>query len=93
MGLRFRLKASFATGGFPPQSRIVLEALKRYGMMVADNGSNWFISGAMLSLPKGDAREHTKATRYPHANPRARGDGSRSRRFRVVVRPRGEQAE
>ena len=47
----------------------------------------------LLSLPKGDAREHTKVTRYPHGNPRARGDGSRSRRFRVVVRPRGEQAE
>ena len=46
MGLRVRLKASFDTSGFPRQARIVLEALKRYGMMVADNGSNWFISGA-----------------------------------------------
>src|SRR5438093_13294989 len=46
MGLRVRLKASFDTSGFPPQARVVLEALKRYGMMVADNGSNWFISGA-----------------------------------------------
>jgi hypothetical protein len=45
MGLRVRLKASFDTSGFPPQARAVLEALKRYGMMVADNGSNWFISG------------------------------------------------
>jgi hypothetical protein len=45
MGLRLRLKASFDTSGFPPQARVVLEALKRYGMMVADNGSNWFISG------------------------------------------------
>ena len=46
MGLRVRLRASFPTEGFPPQARIVLEALKRYGMMVADNGSDWFISGA-----------------------------------------------
>jgi hypothetical protein len=46
MGLRFRLKASFSTAGFPRQARIVLEALKRYGMIVADNGSDWYISGA-----------------------------------------------
>jgi hypothetical protein len=46
MGLRVRLKAGFDTRGFPRQARIVLEALKRYGMMVADNGSNWYISGA-----------------------------------------------
>jgi hypothetical protein len=46
MGLRLRLKASFDTSGFPPQARVVLEALKRYGMMVADNGSSWYISGA-----------------------------------------------
>jgi hypothetical protein len=46
MGLRVRLKASFDTSGFPRQSRIVLAALKRYGMLVADNGSNWYITGA-----------------------------------------------
>jgi hypothetical protein len=46
MGQRFRLKASFDTSGFPKQARIVLKALKRYGMIVADNGSSWFISGA-----------------------------------------------
>jgi hypothetical protein len=46
MGMRFRLKASFDTSRFPRQSRIVLNALKRYGMIVADNGSNWYISGA-----------------------------------------------
>jgi hypothetical protein len=46
MGLRLRLKASYPTNGFPRQARIVLEALKRYGMLVADNGSDWFISGA-----------------------------------------------
>jgi hypothetical protein len=46
MGLRVRLKASFNTSGFPPQARAVLETLKRYGMILADNGSNWYISGA-----------------------------------------------
>jgi hypothetical protein len=46
MGQRLRLKASFDTSGFPAQSRVVLEALKRYGMIVADNGSDWYISGA-----------------------------------------------
>ena len=45
MGARFRLKKSFDTSRFGPQTRIVLEALKRYGMLLADNGSNWFISG------------------------------------------------
>ena len=46
MGLRVRLRADYPTAGFPPQARIVLEALKRYGMVVADNGSDWFVSGA-----------------------------------------------
>jgi len=46
MGLRVRLKASFDIRPFPKQARIVLTALKRYGMIVADNGSNWYISGA-----------------------------------------------
>ena len=46
MGLRLRLKASFDVSGYPRQARIVLIALKRYGMLVADNGSNWYISGA-----------------------------------------------
>jgi hypothetical protein len=46
MGQRFRLKASFDISSFPRQARIVLAALKKYGMIVADNGSSWFISGA-----------------------------------------------
>jgi hypothetical protein len=46
MGQRFRLKASFDITSFPLQARVVLRALKRYGMIVADNGSDWFISGA-----------------------------------------------
>ena len=46
MGLRVRLKASFDVRPFPRQARVVLVALKRYGMLLADNGSNWYISGA-----------------------------------------------
>ncbi len=46
MGLRVRLKAGFDVRPFPRQARIVLVALKRYGMIVADNGSDWYISGA-----------------------------------------------
>ena len=46
MGERLRLKKSFDISGFPRQARIVLRALKRYGMIVADNGSDWYISGA-----------------------------------------------
>ena len=46
MGLRLRLRADFPVAGFPRQARIVLTALKRYGMIVADNGSSWYVSGA-----------------------------------------------
>lgn len=46
MGQRLRLKRSFDISGFPRQARIVLRALKHYGMIVADNGSDWFLSGA-----------------------------------------------
>jgi hypothetical protein len=46
MGLRLRLKADFDVSGYPRQARIVLVALKRYGMLVADNGSSWYITGA-----------------------------------------------
>ena len=46
MGMRFRLKRDYPIAGFPRQARIVLQALKDYGMVLADNGSNWFVSGA-----------------------------------------------
>jgi hypothetical protein len=46
MGLRVRLKAGFDVSSFPKQARVVLTALKRYGMLVADNGSSWYVSGA-----------------------------------------------
>jgi hypothetical protein len=46
MGLRVRLKASIDISGFPRQARVVLQALKTYGMILADNGSSWYVSGA-----------------------------------------------
>jgi hypothetical protein len=46
MGLRVRLKASVNVDSFPRQARVVLRALQRYGMILADNGSPWYISGA-----------------------------------------------
>jgi hypothetical protein len=52
MGLRVRLKASFDVLPFPPQARVVLRALQRYGMILADNGSPWYITG--VSDPRFD---------------------------------------
>jgi hypothetical protein len=46
MGARFRLKASFDISGFSATNQVILTALKQYGMMLADNGAAWFISGA-----------------------------------------------
>jgi hypothetical protein len=46
MGMRVRLKASFDIASFPPEARVILTALKRYGMFVADHGSPWYLSGA-----------------------------------------------
>jgi hypothetical protein len=46
MGLRLRLRSNFPVAGYPPQARVILSALKRYGMIVTDNGSSWFVSGA-----------------------------------------------
>src|SRR4051794_37636423 len=45
MGLRLRLRKSYSLRGFHGQSRVILTALRRYGLIVADNGSPWFISG------------------------------------------------
>jgi hypothetical protein len=46
MGLRVRLKSSVDVSGFPRQARVVLRALQRYGMILADNGSPWYVTGA-----------------------------------------------
>lgn len=46
MGMKVRLKAGFNISTFSPRMQVILRALKKYGMILADNGSNWFISGA-----------------------------------------------
>ena len=46
MGMRVRLKADYDITGFPPEAQVILRALQKYGMIVADNGGDWFISGA-----------------------------------------------
>ncbi len=46
MGMRVRLKANVDISGFPKEAQVVLRALKKYGMIVADNGSDWYVSGA-----------------------------------------------
>jgi len=55
MGLRVRLKASFDVSGFPPEVQVILRGLKKYGMMVADNGSDWYVGGAPDSRWDDDA--------------------------------------
>ena len=46
MGMRVRLKASFDISKYSPSNQVILRALKKYGMFVADNGPGWFLSGA-----------------------------------------------
>jgi hypothetical protein len=46
MGMRVRLRASYDISGFPLVARVILEVLQRHGMFLADNGSDWFLSGA-----------------------------------------------
>ena len=46
MGLRVRLKAGTNISRLPGQARVIAVALKRYGMILADNGPAWFISGS-----------------------------------------------
>ena len=47
MGARFRLKQRFDVSAFGPNARVVLRAMKRYGMIVADNGSDWYFQGTV----------------------------------------------
>ena len=45
MGLRLRLKASVATSSYTAASQIIMAAMKKYGLIVADNGSDWYFQG------------------------------------------------
>ncbi|MGC4174387.1 hypothetical protein [Demequina sp.] len=55
MGARFRLKASYSCAKYSREVRVICAALKKYGMIVADNGSNWYVSGAHDSRWNDDA--------------------------------------
>jgi hypothetical protein len=77
MGTRLRLKAGYGLGGFSGGARVIAEALKRYGMIVADNGSNWFFSGTsdrrwddenlnQLKRIPGSAFEVVRSAARPH---------------------------
>jgi len=46
MGLRVRLKASFDLSKLSPEARVIAVALQHYGMILADNGSPWYVTGA-----------------------------------------------
>jgi hypothetical protein len=61
MGLRLRLEASFDLSGFHGQARVILQAMKTYGLLVADNGSNWFVTGAADSRWDDDDLDQLKS--------------------------------
>jgi hypothetical protein len=78
MGTRLRLKPGYGLRGFSGPARTIAEALKRYGMIVADNGSNWFISGSsdrrwddeslnQLKRIPGSAFQVVRSAARPHA--------------------------
>jgi hypothetical protein len=46
MGLRARMKASYDCSSYSTEAQVVCAGLKKYGMIIADNGSNWYITGA-----------------------------------------------
>ncbi|HEY5977834.1 MAG TPA: hypothetical protein VIT85_08250 [Solirubrobacterales bacterium] len=77
MGTRLRLKAGYGLGGFSGGAKVIATALKRYGMIVADNGSNWFFSGTsdrtwddenlnQLKRIPGNAFEAVRSAAAPH---------------------------
>lgn len=45
MGARFRLSAGFDLSGFSPKTRVILRAMQRFGLILADNGSDWYFQG------------------------------------------------
>jgi hypothetical protein len=78
MGLRLRLKAGYGLGGFSGPAKAIAEAMKRYGLIVADNGSNWYFSGSsdrrwddenlnQLKRIPGDAFEVVKSAAAAHS--------------------------
>jgi hypothetical protein len=78
MGTRLRLKANYGLGNFSGSARTIAEAMKRYGLIVADNGSNWYFSGSsdrrwddenlnQLKRIPGSAFQVVKSAARPHS--------------------------
>ncbi len=63
MGLRLRLKSTVDTSKLPQQARVIAEAMKRYGVIIADNGSPWYLSGAPDDRWSNDALRALKQLR------------------------------
>jgi hypothetical protein len=65
MGMRVRLRASYDIGGFSPNVQVILRAMRKYGLFVADNGSGWYVSGA--PDPRWDDEELGELKQVPSA--------------------------
>jgi hypothetical protein len=63
MGMRVRLRADYDISRFPPEAQVILRALKKYGMFVADNGGDWFVSGTHDMRWNDDAIQSLKRVR------------------------------
>jgi hypothetical protein len=63
MGARFRLKRRFDVSRFLPETQVILRAMKRYGLIVADNGSDWFFGGAEEQGWSSEVLDELKALR------------------------------
>ncbi len=61
MGQRFRLKASVNISSYSPPVQVILTAMKKYGIILADNGSNWYVSGAPDSRWNNDVLRELRA--------------------------------
>jgi hypothetical protein len=81
MGERLRLRRDFDISGFPPHAQAVLKALKRYGMFVADNGSNWLLSIAPDRRIKGlESLSRVKGADFEVIVPTGPDEGPRARK-------------
>ena len=87
MGTRLRLKAGYGLGGFSGGARVIATALKRYGMIVADNGSNWFFSGSS------DRALGRREPEPAEADPRQRLRGRPQRRPRPTSAERSPEPD
>ncbi|HEY6567972.1 MAG TPA: hypothetical protein VI341_10690 [Actinomycetota bacterium] len=61
MGARFRLRSSFGTAGYSDEAKVVIRAFKRYGMIVADNGSDWYFQGTVDDRWTNDLMDELKS--------------------------------